>query len=232
MFNKRILELIAFLDSNTFDFEVVSRFLALKTFCELDVDTLDISWWNENNIPISKANFGVSEDHIKVVNSPSEVEFRDPRSDAIRRDKVIYFTTTAELLSHYPNFDPETLGAAEVSKYLFIPLSQAGSISITFKESIKGVPEENDFFMIVGSILCNFIHRANLEVQLRAARQERSPRQLTERQLRISEDIKKGKTNNVIALQMGCSVSLVRHETMKIYAALGVKGRSGLLVRS
>jgi DNA-binding CsgD family transcriptional regulator len=49
--------------------------------------------------------------------------------------------------------------------------------------------------------------------------------QLSPRQLSILRGMVEGKTNHELAMEMGFSVSTIRHETMRIYQALGVSDR-------
>ena len=49
--------------------------------------------------------------------------------------------------------------------------------------------------------------------------------QLTSRQLLILRGMVDGKTNHVLAAELGFSVSTVRHETMRVYQALAVSDR-------
>ena len=49
--------------------------------------------------------------------------------------------------------------------------------------------------------------------------------QLTKRQILILRGMVEGKTNHELATELGFSVSTVRHETMRIYQALGVGDR-------
>lgn len=53
-------------------------------------------------------------------------------------------------------------------------------------------------------------------------------KELTQRQQDIYQLIKKGMTNEAIALQIGFSPSLVKQESMLIFSKLGVSGRKGL----
>jgi DNA-binding CsgD family transcriptional regulator len=48
---------------------------------------------------------------------------------------------------------------------------------------------------------------------------------LTQRQLLILRGMVEGKTNHDLAIELGFSVSTIRHETMRIYQALGVSDR-------
>jgi DNA-binding CsgD family transcriptional regulator len=49
--------------------------------------------------------------------------------------------------------------------------------------------------------------------------------QLTQRQLSILSGMVEGKTNHELAIELGFSVSTIRHETMRIYQALAVSDR-------
>lgn len=49
--------------------------------------------------------------------------------------------------------------------------------------------------------------------------------QLSQRQIQILHGMVEGKTNHELATELGFSVSTVRHETMRIYQALGVSDR-------
>ena len=49
--------------------------------------------------------------------------------------------------------------------------------------------------------------------------------QLSPRQKHIYSSIQEGKSNRQIAMELSYSISLIRQETMRIYAKLGIKGR-------
>ena len=49
--------------------------------------------------------------------------------------------------------------------------------------------------------------------------------QLSSRQLSILQGMVDGKTNHELAIELGFSVSTVRHETMRIFQALAVSDR-------
>jgi DNA-binding CsgD family transcriptional regulator len=49
--------------------------------------------------------------------------------------------------------------------------------------------------------------------------------QLTQRQIQILRGMVEGKTNHELAIELGFSVSTIRHETMRIYQALAVSDR-------
>jgi DNA-binding CsgD family transcriptional regulator len=49
--------------------------------------------------------------------------------------------------------------------------------------------------------------------------------QLTQRQILVLRGMVEGKTNHELGIELGFSVSTIRHETMRIYQALGVSDR-------
>ena len=54
---------------------------------------------------------------------------------------------------------------------------------------------------------------------------DNGPAQLSQRQIHILRGMVEGKTNHELAIEMGFSVSTIRHETMRIYQALAVSDR-------
>ena len=62
-------------------------------------------------------------------------------------------------------------------------------------------------------------------VTLPIDRRDSANTQLSQRQIQILRGMVEGKTNHELATELGFSVSTVRHETMRIYQALGVSDR-------
>jgi DNA-binding CsgD family transcriptional regulator len=62
-------------------------------------------------------------------------------------------------------------------------------------------------------------------VSLPIGNRESGSGQLSQRQILILRGMVEGKTNHELATELGFSVSTIRHETMRIYQALGVSDR-------
>jgi DNA-binding NarL/FixJ family response regulator len=89
------------------------------------------------------------------------------------------------------------------------------------------------FLRTIGTLI--MLHHSKQQVRVQSFEQKSKQKReskhgaLTTRQLLIRRLIEKGHTNAEIADQIGYSDSLVRHETMEIYAVLNVSGRKELL---
>lgn len=109
-----------------------------------------------------------------------------------------------------------------------------GSTLMIFHEPVVDHVLAGEILMALSTPLSLFMHltRSNPNFTDHAAlfrdvipAKASDPSNFTKRQLLILNGIVEGKTNHEIALELGFSVSTVRHETMRIYVALGVNDR-------
>ena len=107
-----------------------------------------------------------------------------------------------------------------------IPIGLQSLYFLSFREDVTTIPDFEEFIRCVGSLLTTF------EWHLSTKSKGQSdlwfggkPEELSERESRILELIREGKTNPEIANEMGYSESLIRQETVSIYRKLGVSGR-------
>lgn len=142
----------------------------------------------------------------------------------------------SELVSHSNIF-----GDLEESGTIFDPAHNLSIASINLDSSIKGfylfqhasafTPDENSSDQIeVFSNLMTVYLSAKL-LRMSVAKTLTSPANLehisslTARQLLILAGMVEGKTNHELSVDLGFSVSTIRHETMAIYKELGVSDR-------
>ena len=167
------------------------------------------------------------------------IESKRPISVAYRNSKVI-ITTPEDVSERFPDLvvsDPESPWSAIVAvpvyggRYIFIFRLQ----SKMEESSLAQI-----YFATVGAILSLYKYeehliesgyvthfRVRLEIK-DAAKKQLLGKRLTNRQELILELIQNGKTNSDIAEQLRFSESLIRQETVVIYAKLGVSGRREL----
>jgi DNA-binding NarL/FixJ family response regulator len=93
------------------------------------------------------------------------------------------------------------------------------------------------YFHCLGKLLSLYHYRSNFddlgtshesEVNISSTPKSMYGKSLTERQSEILTLIKSAMTNSMIADRIGYSESLVRRETIIIYAKLGIRGRKDL----
>jgi DNA-binding NarL/FixJ family response regulator len=147
--------------------------------------------------------------------------------------------------------DVESLSSLISHSNIFRDLEESGSIfdpthcltvtSVTLDSSIKGfylfqhalsfTPDENssDQVQIFSSLLTIYLSSKLILIPL--SKTLTSPAtaeqvsKLTARQLLILTGMVEGKTNHELSIDLGFSVSTIRHETMAIYKELGVSDR-------
>lgn len=111
-----------------------------------------------------------------------------------------------------------------------IPIGLSRVYAFSFPSRISEIAGVETYFEAIQSLLR--VYESSLEIRtLSSAREliEQSELQpLTQRQEKILEMLRAGKTNKSIAQIIGYSESLVRHETMIIYKKMRVEGRHEL----
>jgi DNA-binding CsgD family transcriptional regulator len=147
--------------------------------------------------------------------------------------------------------DVESLSSLISHSNIFRDLEESGSIfdsthcltvtSVTLDSSIKGfylfqhsssfTPDENssDQVQIFSSLMTIYLSSKliliPLSKTLTSGATAEQVSKLTARQLLILTGMVEGKTNHELSIDLGFSVSTIRHETMAIYKELGVSDR-------
>jgi DNA-binding CsgD family transcriptional regulator len=124
------------------------------------------------------------------------------------------------------------------SKLCVIILRDRGIIqgNAVFEFSREVIDQQKESVIEVISDLClpialylSFLNRGLLSAQGQSENfsetSDTGTTQLTMRQIMILRGMVEGKTNHELALELGFSVSTIRHETMRIYQALSVSDR-------
>ena len=142
----------------------------------------------------------------------------------------------SQLVSHSNIF-----GHLEESGVIFDPTHNLSVASMNLDSSIKGFylyqhasvfnPDENssDQFEVFSNLMTVYLSAKLLRMSV--AKTLTSPAsldhvsKLTARQLLILAGMVEGKTNHELSVELGFSVSTIRHETMAIYKELGVSDR-------
>ena len=132
-------------------------------------------------------------------------------------------------------------GDLDESAVIFDPAHNLSVASINLDSSIKGfylfqhasvfTPDENssDQFEVFSNLMTVYLSAKLLRMSV--AKTLTSPAsldhisELTARQLLILAGMVEGKTNHELSVELGFSVSTIRHETMAIYKELGVSDR-------
>jgi DNA-binding CsgD family transcriptional regulator len=108
-----------------------------------------------------------------------------------------------------------------------------GHVMVTFHKTLteadkSQVAERIRDLCIPLALYLSFCHQPSTAIggsTFPAGVKETGAGHLSQRQIQILRGMVEGKTNHVLATELGFSVSTIRHETMRIYQALGVSDR-------
>lgn len=135
--------------------------------------------------------------------------------------------------SQYEDLENLVSGVADLSTHLrdaqylsavAIPITESVAINMGFDFKLDQLAKFQTYFDCIRSVLSMYL---NLQVKKFVDEFELT-NQLTPRQVTILKLIHDGYNNRQIASELSYSVSLIRQETMRIYAKLGVNGRNEL----
>ena len=114
-----------------------------------------------------------------------------------------------------------------------IPIGLRSMYFINFREDVTSYSDFEDFIDCICSLLTSFEWDFNARLgKKRDLWFDEKLFSFTEREERIVELIRLGKTNYEIAKELGYSESLIRQETVTIYRKLGVTGRKEIMKKA
>ena len=220
--------------------QVIADFLAKTPFPEQAVDFLsaNISPFDEVAVVFRgsvdhdgmircEQLYGFSKNELMSQTSMSISESR-PISHAARTQHLVWahVDTVKQEFKDFYYFDTATPWSCMMS----IPIGVSRVYAFSFPSDLTKIDGIMNYFEAIQSLLR--VYESSLEIRtLSSSRNliEQSELQpLSQRQEKILELLRSGKTNKAIAQIIGYSESLVRHETMIIYKKLRVEGRHEL----
>jgi DNA-binding CsgD family transcriptional regulator len=120
---------------------------------------------------------------------------------------------------------------------ILMPLIPNFTLAISVQRKLESDQVTIDYFNAIFAIFNLFLRSHESEIEsgneiITKLRNRSSMAELTERQSLILEMIQTGNTNQMIAVRMGYSESLIRQETINIYRKLGISGRRDLIINT
>jgi len=234
MYLGELEKLARYLVSPSLSVSDVCKFLVLETFSRMKTSAVYTAEITEDGCLAPIGSFGLP---TKVVqtwgNIPLTIEA--PLTEAVKTDRIVLLKRE-EAFDRYPILISYDGIPEKWDSYLVCPVLPYGVIALTL-DSVPTINHELETFIkAAGALTTLFIQRTNNRVEPFHKRQSANrPKRngvLTDRQLLIKRLIEKGLSNPAIAEEIGYSESLVRQETMAIYATLNVSGRKELLENS
>ena len=216
--------------------------LCLKSLSPLKADALMYSELESNGYTVPQASFGIELKQINGELPAFHIAERTPFTDAIRENRIVVINTLPQWPKPYASL--RKLGIPESVKSLVTAPVEISGLPIgsltTFSHARLELENElAEFVEAVSMILALAIKGQRKLPILRTVSDvhdfdvaETIPTHheintnLSERQLLILKLIAEGRTNAAIADVLGYSESLIRQETIKIYAKLNCSGRN------
>ena len=166
--------------------------------------------------------------HELMTKASLHISQQRPISTAARTQKIVWARreTVKDDFPDFMHFDEETPWASSVT----MPIGLRFVYGFGFPSDLGTWENIDKYFETVRSLISIYESALELKNALgsRSFIEESEIQPLSERQTKILDLLKTGKTNKEIADAIGYSESLVRHETMIIYKKLRVSGRQQL----
>ena len=227
MFTKEILRLSDYLAQTRRSLDELCEFLTVVTFSFLSPRALYIGEIASDGFIDLRSTFGFDEFSIARW-SRIPMTIKIPLTESIAKDECILVPSPKEFVKSYP--DLKDLGEIDTDwkTSLAVPIQRRGAFYLVLHGDPQMSPEFEHLLRSVGNLI--LIHLREIEpVESRSVVKVFAATELTIRQVLIQNLLVHGYTNPEIAREIGYSESLVRQETIAIYAFLGVSGRKELI---
>jgi DNA-binding CsgD family transcriptional regulator len=227
MFTKELLGLSDFLAQTRRTLDELSEFLTVVTFNFLSPRALYVGEISNDGYMDLRSTFGFDEFSVaRWSRIPMSVDI--PLTRSISQNECILISSPKEFVKNYP--DLKQLGTIDTDwkTSLAVPIQRRGAFYLV----LHGTPQMSDelegLLRSVGNLILIHLREVQTSTNKSAAKYATTT-QLTARQELIQNLLVHGYTNPEIARDIGYSESLVRQETIAIYAFLGVSGRKELI---
>jgi len=227
MFTKEILGLSDFLAQSKRSLDELCEFLTVVTFSSLAPRAIYVGEIANDGYIDLCSTFGF--DAVSVARwSRVPMDISIPLTQCISKDECLLIPSPKEFFKSYP--DLKELGSIDTNwkTSLAVPMQSRGAYYLILHGEPTMSEEFEHLLRSVGNLILILIRELRPE-QTKASLKITSVIKLTARQELIHNLLIHGYTNPEIAKDIGYSESLVRQETIAIYAFLGVSGRKELI---
>ena len=236
MYLRKLEELSRYLILNESNSDDICRFLNFEIFNYLESRAVYFAQLTQEGTLKPVADFGFTKGAVDTWGE-FPLTFEIPITAAVRQNSCIYIDSPDDLYFKFPVMKQVEKIDHEWNSILAIPIHSFGVYSVTAYGKPKKDNDHERFLRTVGQLASVALSKCHLIEQIQSRSKKGLSKfgktsELTERQKVIKELILRGFTNMQIAQEIGFSDSLVRQETIAIYAALKVSGRKELLENS
>ena len=232
MFTKKLSYLASYLASGNRSISEISKYISLSVFQELQVVAFYVAEVHDDGLVVPIGGFGFRKSILENWGG-FPLSLNVPITHAVKTNAVISSGPRKDCFVEYPGLDTLEGLDHEWNSSLAWPMMPFGACALLLNGKPKHSEEFDNFLITVGYLIA--LHQMR-EVALFDQRNQHAQRPskraqigLTERQQLVKSLLSKGFTNGQIAREIGYSESLVRHESIAIYATLNVTGRKELI---
>lgn len=232
MYSKKIEELSKYLLANDSGNDELCRYLNFAIFNYLQSRSVIFCQLKNDGHVAPVASFGLDQTALDAI-AKTSLAVETPISMAVVKDSCILVKSPAELLKRFPKLhNPQQLDM-EWKSLLAVPVHAYGVFAIKTLKQPELDPAHESFLRVIGQLSAFAILKSGKNGQGKSyVATAKKLSSLTSRQEQIKKLMLRGMTNQEIASEIGYSDSLVRQETMAIYAILNISGRKELLENS
>ena len=235
MYLKKLEQLSRYLVENDLDSNGISRFINFEILGYLQCRAIIFAELSDDGHLQSVDSFGFTKEAIESWGAfPLTLDV--PVTAAVKQNACIHVKSPDDLYEKFPVMKQIKNIDHDWGSILAVPIHAFGVYSITSFLKPELDEDHEQFLRAVGQLAAVAFTKATIlrRVAGRIGRSNNSRQgvELTPRQEMIRKFILKGLTNQEIAHEIGFSDSLVRQETIEIYAILNVSGRKELISNS
>jgi DNA-binding CsgD family transcriptional regulator len=201
----------------------LANFLSIHHCPSGEVSSVYFAKVTPNKSLIFEAVHGFQSDEFVQVGREIPIESTRPSGRSIIENRIIFDEIDPNYYLQYPALINDGNTPYPWSTKISMPINAQYFLQICRYCSF--LQQDKEFYQNIQSLLQIYFSKIG-KVALEIG--DLSGKPLTERQADILALIKKGMTNDEIAIEIGYSSSLVKQESMLIFSKLGISGRKDL----
>jgi DNA-binding CsgD family transcriptional regulator len=242
MLYRELADVSSYIHDSSRDLIQILQMLCIKALGEIEADALVYVELDHNGYVVTKSSFGIELQNSSGEQARFHLSERTPFTDSIRENKVVLVNSLPQWPKLYSSLKSLTL-PQQCKSVISAPIEISGlpiGSLIAFSRIKIDIGEELiEFLKALTIILSPALHDSRIsrvhEPKLDGTSSisnfakpstEDIDKPFSERQMLILKMISEGRTNAAIADVLGYSESLIRQETIKIYAKLQCSGRN------
>jgi DNA-binding CsgD family transcriptional regulator len=226
---RKLREFEKYLRTNEGTLDQILQFMSLHTFSDRLVITAFLAIVKRDGLVCLVSKFGCDEKAFNEL-PQSKISLDTPVNKAIRLGTVMNCGNIDSYKFAGPGYKDKLFPNGFASSIAF-PVPGFGSVILYCAKPFAMDLDAEEFLLIVGKLLSiELLRIRKLDVNLIPDKRISPPAYaLTDRQWRVYEGVKEGRSNSQIAYHLGIGETLVQHELRQIMAALQVSDRGQIL---